>query len=132
MRNRYLTIGLAGLWATSLPAATADAVMSNDCGGDIAMAAEVESAYAASASALSAEAARSWNDGFRQMQASSRDAVMRARSAAAAQRDKDAADTYMSVLATAPTTIEALNNLAYLQATSNDPAVFNPRQALVN
>jgi hypothetical protein len=49
-----------------------------------------------------------------------------------ANRDKDAAAAYRAALNAVPGMPEALNNLAYLQATSTDPSVRNPQEGVTN
>lgn len=47
-------------------------------------------------------------------------------------RDQEAVNIYNKLLDLYPHMIEALNGLAYLQATSTDPRVRNPKQAVSN
>ena len=47
-------------------------------------------------------------------------------------RDKEAADIYSRLFETYPHMIEALNGLAYLQSTSEDPQVRNPESGVAN
>jgi hypothetical protein len=49
-----------------------------------------------------------------------------------AKKDKEAVQAYEAALKASPRMLEALNNLTYLQATSTDPSVRNPRAALTN
>jgi len=56
----------------------------------------------------------------------------RGKAAEKAGRDKEAAVVYKEILAKAPQNVEALNDLAYIEATSNDSSVSNPQQAVLN
>ena len=45
---------------------------------------------------------------------------------------RDAVNSYREALLRAPTDVESLNNLAFLQATSADESIFNPAEAVAN
>ena len=47
-----------------------------------------------------------------------------------AGRDKEAVDAYQAALKASPQSFEAMNGLAYIQATSTDAAVRNPQNAV--
>ena len=56
----------------------------------------------------------------------------RAKAAEDASNDREARDLYVSLLKSHPNMIEALHDLAYLQATSADSTVRNPKEAVTN
>jgi len=70
--------------------------------------------------------------GIRGEVAAARTQYAQAKEAVRARRDKEAADTLQKLVQAHPSMIEAMHDLAFLQATSSDASVRNPAEAVVN